>query len=994
MGDVASLAVALHLNAASFKAQFSDALKSADSSAQQFNQKAQAETRKTKQAFQDLGAGVKIADADFGRIHDRVRSNITGFDQLRDVLANVASGSSVAGSTLTSALIPALGNGLTTAIGRSTQTIYQQREAMIALATEQINGAQSMIENARAAREQAQSQFAVAQKTIEAAKAQREQAFALDEYYAKQAEINKQFGVTVDYQEEHAKNSRIITEANIAEAGAKQKIAAAAKTVLESDIAESSGKRSLTTATRELATASQELSLGQRMAAASSGLLRGAMALLGGPIGLGIMVAAASVTALYTSYQKSEAELKGFNTALQKSGNQAVITVKDIQSLVYSLGNTEGAVKSVTAAVSAGFGGNMLEQVSSLGSRMEEVGQSSDDLVSMLSNLKGDPLQAMEKLTDQGVLLNSSMISQIVTLTRQGKTSEATALLQKAAMDDLNQKVTEQESKVSGLEGVWKSLKNTVSDAFDVIGKAHLATAQAQAAAAGVKLDVSNKPAEEAKAAAEARFQQQQKEREEITKRLKLENEIAGLIKSGADPAKERARLADELNKKLHAGEIDAQNYAQAMKGLDKQFKEHKQTRSATYKDDEATRRLQELRSQEAVLRQQATQTDELNAAEKKLLAFNQEIAELKEKRILTAGQRSVLVSEAQLRAQLAINVSLEKANEQRKVALQVQEQMRDVTESTRKLQQEYDNKAAQMTMSAGAYDQRVETQRIQEDFRKRREDLDKQIKDKTKSSYTEALDDLKSAEEAQIAIVQSGADKKAAIEADGFAGMKKGLSDWTEAAGNSFALARDAATNTMSTMGDAFASFVVKGKGDFKSMASSILTDLGMMIAKMAFFNAIKAGSTAMGVQDWFGFADGGFTGPGGKHDVAGVVHRGEWVVPQDVVKKPGMLSFLNELTYGAGYADGGLVGGAMPRNNASSSAPVHTSAPSPTRELHVHIPISVYKEQGGLANNSDGSVGVTDDLRRWVLGTVESRLQDSMRDGGELDQFVRART
>lgn len=398
----------------------------------------------------------------------------------------------------------------------------------------------------------------------------------------------------------------------------------------------------------------------------------------------------------------------------------------------------------------------MLEQVSSLGSRMEEVGQSSDDLVSMLSNLKGDPLQAMEKLTDQGVLLNSSMISQIVTLTRQGKTSEATALLQKAAMDDLNQKVTEQESKVSGLEGVWKSLKNTVSDAFDVIGKAHLATAQAQAAAAGVKLDVSNKPAEEAKAAAEARFQQQQKEREEITKRLKLENEIAGLIKSGADPAKERARLADELNKKLHAGEIDAQNYAQAMKGLDKQFKEHKQTRSATYKDDEATRRLQELRSQEAVLRQQATQTDELNAAEKKLLAFNQEIAELKEKRILTAGQRSVLVSEAQLRAQLAINVSLEKANEQRKVALQVQEQMRDVTESTRKLQQEYDNKAAQMTMSAGAYDQRVETQRIQEDFRKRREDLDKQIKDKTKSGYTEALDDLKSAEEQQLAIIKT----------------------------------------------------------------------------------------------------------------------------------------------------------------------------------------------------------------------------------------------
>ena len=125
----------------------------------------------------------------------------------------------------------------------------------------------------------------------------------------------------------------------------------------------------------------------------------------------------------------------------------------------------------------------------------------------------------------------------------------------------------------------------------------------------------------------------------------------------------------------------------------------------------------------------------------------------------------------------------------------------------------------------------------------------------------------------------------------------------------------------------------------------------------------------------------------------MAGVVHRGEWVVPQDVVKKPGMLSFLNELTYGAGYADGGLVGGVTPRNTVSS-APAQTSAPSPARELHVHIPISVYKEQGGSVSEGNDSVGVTDDLRRWVLGTVESRLQDSMRDGGEFDQFVRART
>lgn len=37
-------------------------------------------------------------------------------------------------------------------------------------------------------------------------------------------------------------------------------------------------------------------------------------------------------------------------------------------------------------------------------------------------------------------------------------------------------------------------------------------------------------------------------------------------------------------------------------------------------------------------------------------------------------------------------------------------------------------------------------------------------------------------------------------------------------------------------------------------------------------------------------GFADGGFTGPGGKYSVAGVVHRGEYVMPQETVRHYGL--------------------------------------------------------------------------------------------------------
>ncbi|MDF3932151.1 tape measure protein [Pseudomonas citronellolis] len=73
-------------------------------------------------------------------------------------------------------------------------------------------------------------------------------------------------------------------------------------------------------------------------------------------------------------------------------------------------------------------------------------------------------------------------------------------------------------------------------------------------------------------------------------------------------------------------------------------------------------------------------------------------------------------------------------------------------------------------------------------------------------------------------------------------------------------------------------------------------------------------------------GFAEGGWTGPGGKYQPAGVVHADEHVQPQEVVREPGALGFLERIRmYGfqntmralrgqmaggwRGYATGGLV-------------------------------------------------------------------------------------
>src|SRR5690606_26138105 len=82
-------------------------------------------------------------------------------------------------------------------------------------------------------------------------------------------------------------------------------------------------------------------------------------------------------------------------------------------------------------------------------------------------------------------------------------------------------------------------------------------------------------------------------------------------------------------------------------------------------------------------------------------------------------------------------------------------------------------------------------------------------------------------------------------------------------------------------------------------------------------------AGSASGGA----GFAEGGYTGPGGKYDPAGIVHAGEFVHRREVVRQPGARRFLerfNRVGMAAlrGYADGGFVMRSEPSYRAATAS------------------------------------------------------------------------
>ena len=122
------------------------------------------------------------------------------------------------------------------------------------------------------------------------------------------------------------------------------------------------------------------------------------------------------------------------------------------------------------------------------------------------------------------------------------------------------------------------------------------------------------------------------------------------------------------------------------------------------------------------------------------------------------------------------------------------------------------------------------------------------------------------------------------------------------------------------------------------------------------------------------FGFSEGGYTGPGGKYEPAGVVHRGEYVMPAHIVDRIGVAR-LEAMRNGRlpGYAEGGFVGG---------RGALKESAASPA--ITVTSNVTVNASGGSPEQNDDLARKTAIAVERQMRGIVQSELRAAARPGG----------
>ena len=127
-----------------------------------------------------------------------------------------------------------------------------------------------------------------------------------------------------------------------------------------------------------------------------------------------------------------------------------------------------------------------------------------------------------------------------------------------------------------------------------------------------------------------------------------------------------------------------------------------------------------------------------------------------------------------------------------------------------------------------------------------------------------------------------------------------------------------------------------------------SLLPDGGAAIKTAASVAAkVRAGINValIAKQAISGFAEGGYTGDGGKYEPAGVVHRGEYVLPQEVVRSIGVGNldslrsmFTRQAPGRQSYATGGLVGATLP---STSMFAAQAAAEANTMVLQPVLPV-----------------------------------------------------
>ncbi|CCI78503.1 unnamed protein product [Klebsiella pneumoniae subsp. rhinoscleromatis SB3432] len=483
----------------------------------------------------------------------------------------------------------------------------------------------------------------------------------------------------------------------------------------------------------------------------------------------------------------------------------------------------------------------------------------------------------------------------------------------------------------------------------------------------------------------------QAKAKEAEQQRIKTQQEADRVNQQYLSNADKRNKSIKQQSEFLKAGAITAEQYAKNVSRINEMYKDPKAPKQKAYTEDAATRLLDQINQQTAAMQSQLDASDKLNSATQARVKFEQQIADLKSKTQLTADQKSILSRSDEIlqayKQQEALQNSVKTLDDYRKMQEQVKtkdERTNDLLKTRLELLEkakatgqlkpgEYEktradiyqntdmqlpstvrNVVGNLTPTGGRLSGTFEGMQGQiNEYDQAQQELQRWLAAQ-EEAYAKAGEITAEGEARMTSIRQRAADANQVIEAQkntiisaatqslfdstadimrtGF-GEQSAIYKVAFAASKAFAIA-----DSMVKIQQAIASGAVSAPYPANIIAmASIAAQTASIVSNIQAVSGV-------------GFASGGYTGPGGKYQPAGIVHKGEYVFDQASTNRIGV-SQLEALRNGQPLdATLGRTGFGTGVQNVNSDNSSKTTIHAPI-EQHFHTPPGVTPDQMALS-------------------------------------------
>lgn len=722
-------------------------------------------------------------------------------------------------------------------------------------------------------------------------------------------------------------------------------------------------------------------------------------------------LAGAAVAGLGVAYYKGSEEQEAFRKSLILSGNAAgtnVGAMADLSRQIASTVGTTGAAAEILAqlAGNANIAGESIGTVATASLQMKDAtGRAVEQTVAEFVKIGKDPVSAAKELNDQYNFLTASTYAQIAALKEQGDTVGAAKLLTDTYAQTIDSRTKEIVENLGWIEkawrGVWGMTKNAGDAALDFGRSASLADQLAEAQkdlaaleknVAGNSIVAKSAEAGNERALLESRIQAlndqirlqksidqaqenyRQRQRDSILSQETLNGQLRTTA-SNQDKLAARLEEINELAKKSAAGDggrvyTDAE-LNQLRDAAREQFKEKSGPAGPTYREDAGTKALDQARQQYSVLQQQngligaqRGEMQKLGEAGQALVKWEQQLADIKDKKVLTADQKSLLANQQQVTAQLQKNAGLEKEMQLRKVSMEEAQKLAafqsNLNSQLQRASLGLDSNLASMGLGDVARQRMQERLSIEQQYQQQMDNLQQQRNEGriSESLYEKENQALQKALDSRLARQEKYYQDVDTQQQDWSLGARSAFSTYLEQARDVAGQTRTLFGNAFTSMEDAVANFAITGKLSFADFTKSILADMARIATRQTASGLLSSiAGSALG--SWFSGAGGAAASAGSTQAGYGPQFMDNFVSGQRAAGGPVAANSLYEVNElgpellnqgGKTYLMMGAEGGSItPLGAGPASTAAAAGGSGAGTEQKMEVTININREGGG---------------------------------------------